>query len=283
MDVLVAKHAGYCWGVVRALRVADEAHARAGGPVHTLGPLIHNATVVEDLRDRGIVAVEDFEMVGAGGTLIVRAHGTTPERIAEAEARGIAVVDGTCPFVKRTQELARQLVEEGYHLVVIGKRDHPETIGIVGHAGGHASIVQYPEDVDQVPRVRRIGVVMQSTQEEKKLAEIVLPLLGRCKDLRIFNTICNEITRRQLATEELAKAVDVMLVVGGRNSANTKSLVTICEEVGVATHHVERPVELRAEWLAGNERVGIAAGASTPDTLLDSMIERVTELEGSCA
>lgn len=276
MRVVVARHAGICYGVERALRLATEA-ASAGGPVATLGPLIHNPQAVEALQARGVAVASSLDEAREG-TLVIRSHGVDPAVIAEAERRGLTVVDATCPFVRAAHTSAAQLAKEGYTVVIVGEADHPEVEGIVAHAGRAAIVVQSASDLpDRLPS-RRVGVIVQTTQPQARLEQVVAALLPRVSELRVFNTICSATAQRQEAAAELAGTVDVVVVVGGHNSGNTTRLAEICRAINPRTYHVETAAELDPAWFEGATAVGVTAGASTPDEQIRGVIEAIEAL-----
>lgn len=273
----VARQAGACYGVERALKMALEASDSASQPVHTLGPLIHNPLVVADLEERGVRPAADPAEAGSG-TLVIRAHGVTPQVIADAEARGLAVVDATCPYVKRVHRAAARLAAEGYQVLVVGESGHPEVQGILGHAGEGARVVSDEDDLAGLALYDKVGVVVQTTQTAERLAHVVAALVGRVGELRVINTICEATSERQAAAAELAERSDVMIVIGGRESGNTRRLAQICRERCMNTHHIEDAAELDAAWFDEAERIGITAGASTPAEQIErtvAQIERV--------
>ncbi|KAF0208020.1 MAG: 4-hydroxy-3-methylbut-2-enyl diphosphate reductase [Actinomycetota bacterium] len=276
MRVIVAKHAGICYGVERALNLAGEA-AAAGGEVRTLGPLIHNPQAVQALREQGVEVAAGVDEV-SGGTLVIRSHGVDPAVIALAEERGLTVVDATCPFVSTAQRHAADLAQQGYSVVIVGEAEHPEVEGILAHAGGHALIVQRAADLPAKVPSRRIGVVVQTTQSPSRLEEVVAALLPRVTELRVFNTICSATAQRQKAADELAREVDVMVVVGGYNSGNTTRLAEICQAVNDRVHHVETAAELDLAWFEGASVVGVTGGASTPAEQIRSVIAAIEAL-----
>lgn len=264
----VAQEAGTCFGVERALELALEAARDATGPVHTMGPLIHNPQVVAELESQGVTVVDGPD-VEAGATLLLRAHGVTPEVERRAAEAGAKVVDATCPFVKKVHQTVERLSAEGYEVVIVGEQGHPEVEGTVGHAP-EAHVVG---SVDELPQRlgRRVGVVAQTTLATSVLTSVVTELVRRCDEVRVHNTICSATAKRQQAAAELASRADVMVVVGGCNSANTTHLAQICAESCPATHHVETPDELDPAWFAGAGLVGVTAGASTPKAQIDAM------------
>ncbi|HOT23100.1 MAG TPA: 4-hydroxy-3-methylbut-2-enyl diphosphate reductase [Thermoleophilia bacterium] len=274
-EIVVARYAGYCYGVERALRLTEEALARVPGPVATLGPIIHNPSVVRGLAARGVGVVDEVGEMSEG-TLVVRTHGVPPEVVAAAHARGLEVVDATCPFVAVAQRKAHDLHEGGYTVVILGEHDHPEVAGLQGFAGGEAIVVAGPADVPvERLRGRRVGVVVQTTQARETLARLAAALAPLARELVVFNTVCEATEKRQSAACELAAQVDVVIVVGGRNSANTMRLVQLCRDIQPRTHHIESAGELREAWVTGARRVGVTAGASTPDSEIEETVDRL--------
>jgi len=276
MRVELARHAGVCYGVERALKLAEEAASR-GVAVRTLGPLIHNPQAVAELRQRGVEVAACLDDA-RDGILVIRSHGVDPAIIAQAREKGLDVVDATCPFVSAAHTCAHELAEQGLSVVIVGEEDHPEVEGIMAHAGGTAIIVEDPADLPERLPSRRIGVVVQTTQSLARLADIVTALLPRVSELRVCNTICSATAKRQLSAEELARTVDVMVVVGGHNSGNTTRLAEICSAVNPRTYHVETADELDAAWFDGAESVGVTAGASTPDAQVGGVVAAVKAL-----
>ena len=276
MRIIVAEHAGVCYGVERALKLAQEAVAD-GGAVHTLGPLIHNPQAVAALEARGVVVVDSVDEVGEG-TLVIRTHGVDPVRVDTARAKGLSVVDATCPFVSTAQRHAADLADSGYSVFIVGEAHHPEVEGILAHTGGRAAVIERVEDLPETLPSRRVGIVVQTTQSAALLQDVAAALLPRVNELRVFNTICSATSKRQQAADELAGKVDVMIVVGGKNSGNTTRLAEICAATNERVHHVETPSELLPEWFAGAETVGVTAGASTPDEQIVGVIAAIEAL-----
>lgn len=278
VEIVVVPYAGYCYGVERALRLAQEASGEVRTPIRTLGPIIHNPSVVERLAQQGIEAVDSLDEV-TEGTVIIRTHGVPPEVVAEARRRGLEVVDATCPFVTVAQRKASELRDRGYVPVILGERDHPEVAGLTACAGEKAIVV---EDAGQLPvdevRGRRVGVVVQTTQTRENLSHLAAALAPLARELLVFNTICDATEKRQAAARELAATVDAMVVVGGRNSANTTRLASLCRELQPLTRHIEHAQELEREWFADRRRIGVAAGASTPEEEIEATVARIREL-----
>jgi (E)-4-hydroxy-3-methyl-but-2-enyl pyrophosphate reductase len=285
VEVILARAAGFCYGVKRACQVAFEATQTHPGGVASLGPIIHNPQMVARLAEAGLGVIEDLDTAEVGAVLI-RSHGVPPEVLERIRERGFEIVDATCPLVQRAQKMARSLAAEGYRVVVVGEPDHPEVRALVawaeagrkdGNADG-AVVVGSPSDVTGLKHERRIGVVAQTTQLEEEYVRLVGALLAKADELRAYNTICDATARRQAAMLELSKEVDAVVVIGGRNSANTTRLYERCREEGVRAWHVETADELEPEWFAGMERVGVTAGASTPDWIIEEVVERLRAL-----
>ena len=277
VSIRVADHAGACYGVERALKLARRCGAEAAAPVHTLGPLIHNPLVVRDLEASGVELAETLDDA-CDGTLIIRTHGVVPEVVDAARARGLDVVDATCPYVKKVHDAAAQLAGEGYQLLVIGEAGHPEVEGILGHAGAPAQVVGEASEVAGLTLKPKVGVVVQTTQTAQRLSEVVAALAPRVRELRVVNTICKATEERQRAAAELAAASDCMIVVGGKNSSNTRRLAEICAAACASTHHIESEGELDPAWFAGAREVGITAGASTPQEHIDRVRARIEQI-----
>ncbi len=271
--IFLADKAGFCFGVKRAINTAFEAAGK--GRVYCLGPLIHNPQEVERLRKAGVETVDDFSALKPGDFLIIRSHGVPPAVFAEARDRGLNIIDLTCPFVGKAQRDAGALKEEGYQVVVVGEKKHPEVQSILGHAGDDAVVVETAGDIVGLALQSRLGIVAQTTQSYGNFSEIVLNLLRLSKELKVFNTICSSTKERQDAARVLAGQVDAMFVVGGRNSANTSRLADLCKQEGKHTYHIELADEIRHEWLADANKVGVTAGASTPDWVVEGVIERL--------
>lgn len=288
MEIVLAPEMGFCQGVRRALEMAEEA-VRQGRTVRTLGDIVHNPQAVERLRRLGIEVVGSPDEVRAGQVAMITAHGAPPEVPQRAIERGIALLDATCGLVRRVQRLAREMAEAGYGVVVCGDPAHAEVRGILGYAGERAAAGRTPEEVhlfcverglaDPWKAYRRLVVLFQTTQREEVYQDFVCHLAQRAfpplREMRVFNTVCAAVARREPAARQLARSVDAVVVVGGKDSANTRHLAETCAAVGVPTYHIERAEELQAEWLAGVERVGVTAGTSTPDEAVAEVVDRL--------
>ena len=275
MKVTVAPGAGFCFGVKRALKIGFDAAKKGDGPVVTLGPIIHNPQVVRKLEEEGVSAVGGLEEMPAGATLVVRSHGLGRAVLEEAAARGVRIVDATCPFVKEAQERAAQLEREGYGVVVVGEERHPEVLSITGSLEKPAVVVDGPRGLDSLPPAERVGVVCQTTQPLGHLKAVVDRLLEGAKELKVFNTICRATSERQRDTLDLARRMDVMVVVGGKDSANTRRLWELCREAGRDAYHIETADELEPRWFEGKEEVGVTGGASTPQWIIDEVVRAI--------
>ncbi|WP_018085168.1 bifunctional 4-hydroxy-3-methylbut-2-enyl diphosphate reductase/30S ribosomal protein S1 [Desulfurispora thermophila] len=278
MQITRADKAGFCFGVKRAIELATGAARQNSGPVYTYGQLIHNQQEVARLAGQGIHAVDSLDQVPEGSLLIIRSHGVGPEVLTAAAARKITVLDATCPFVSNVQKKAREMAQQGYQVIVVGNASHPEVQGIVAWTGHQALVVADAEQIRAIQPAARVGVVAQTTIAQQNLAAVVAALVPVVRELKLANTVCQATRERQQAAEQLASRVDLMLVVGGRNSANTTKLATVCAQTGTETHHVETAAELDRAWFTGKRTVGITAGASTPDWLIQEVETRVKEL-----
>jgi 4-hydroxy-3-methylbut-2-enyl diphosphate reductase len=285
-DVRIAERAGFCYGVRLAIDKAKQARDE-GKPVTTLGQLVHNPGIKADLAARGI-ATADLADQMEGGTVVIRAHGVPRSEMDQLRARaegsgGLEVIDATCTWVIQSQKAARELAEAGYTVCIIGHEDHPEVKGVRSYAGEKHVVV---DDMDRstwerVPRTKKLGVLSQSTILPHKLEEFAAFCLRRCHDLRVVNTVCPVTLTRQEDSVRLAGEVDAMVVVGGKNSSNTKELAVKCRQVCAETVHVADADELAAEWtdwLRGKPRIGITGGTSTPEVDLEEVRDRIYAL-----
>jgi 4-hydroxy-3-methylbut-2-en-1-yl diphosphate reductase len=276
MEILLAKQAGFCFGVKRATQMAFEA-AEKGGKTYTLGPIIHSPQVVQKLEEMGVKVLHNISDQ-ENGTIIIRSHGVAAEELDEAIRKELDIIDATCPFVKKAQDHVQNLSQTGYDVVVVGDADHPEVQGIVSYAKGKVYVVASGEEAARLPRMSKIGVVAQTTQSFENLKNVVLECLMKGGEIRVFHTICDATAVRQEEAKGLAKQVDCMIVIGGYNSANTKRLAEVCAELQPRTHHIEMAQQLDPGWFDGVQRVGVTAGASTPKWLIDEVIERIEDI-----
>lgn len=279
MELVIAKHAGFCFGVKRATLLAfEQASALRDGETCTLGPIIHSPQVVSRLAEKGVRAITTLDEIDRG-RIILRSHGVTAAELQEAAAKRLEVVDATCPFVKKAQNHLKMLASEGYDLVVVGDRDHPEVRSIVSYANRDVHIVATADEAAALPNFKRLGIVAQTTQSYEVLSAVVTACLHKVREMRVFNTICDATSVRQEEAKSIASQVDCMLVIGGFNSANTRRLAEICLEIQPRTHHIETADQLSADWFRGCKSVGITAGASTPKWLIDEVVARINAME----
>lgn len=273
--IVVAEHAGACYGVQRALDMVTEVAKNATTPVRTLGPLIHNPQVVASLEDTGVTVTEDVPTKAeAGSTLVLRTHGVRPEVEAAALERGLSVLDATCPYVKRVHHAVVRLAREGYQVLVVGEAGHPEVDAILGYAEGAIAIPNV-EALCGITIQKRVGLVSQTTQAKATFDAVVNALTAQAQEVCVINTICEATSERQVSAAELAKACDVMVVIGGRNSANTCRLTEICAAECGSVHHIETPDELDGSWFEGAAQIGVTAGASTPLSMIDTVVAAI--------
>ena len=276
MEIVLAKSAGFCFGVKRATQMAFDASSQYQ-QIHSLGPLIHSPQVVEQLEQQGVRVCKKVAEI-PGGAVVVRSHGITAEEMHEIEAEKLEIVDATCPFVKKAQDFAAKLSDDGYFLVLVGEADHPEVQGIYSYAKGEAVVVTSAEEVQPLQSKSKIGIIAQTTQPLENLQEIVSACLAKAKELRVYNTICDATTLRQREARQIAAEVDLMLVVGGFNSANTSRLARLCREQQPCTHHIETAAQLQDDWFVNKTRVGITAGASTPAWIIEEVLQRLKDI-----
>ena len=280
MQIILDEGAGFCFGVERALKMAGEESRDASGPIVTIGPLIHNPQVVEEMKRDGVKVAQEGENL-LDTTAIIRTHGVRPQEENRLREAGNRVLDATCPYVKKSHECAEVLRREDYHIVVIGDPNHPEIRGVLGYAGERVTVITQPEEANSLHHYAKVGVVVQTTYPIEKVQKVISKLVGRSTELRVFNTICDYTSDRQVSARKISSQVDLMYVVGGRNSANTNKLAEICKQQGTVTRHIEVAEEIDPRDLEGVERVGISAGASTPDDRIASVIDRIEELSGA--
>ncbi len=280
-EVRIAKRTGFCYGVREAIDKAKEASA-AGKATHTLGQVVHNEGVVRDLQDLGIQTVETLDDVDHGAAVVIRAHGVRPDVMERAETRGLEVIDGTCTWVIQEHRELTKLVEEGYTIVLLGTPKHAEVVGMLGFAPDAIVVDEEEEWEAAIPRKKRMALISQSTQPPWKFEKLAAFMVGRAHELKIVNTVCPVTIRRQQDTMEAAKDVDLMVVVGGRSSANTKELTRLCEIAGTPAIQVEGVRDLTdPEVFATAHVVGVTGGTSTPIEDLRDVAEHILEMAGT--
>lgn len=276
MNLLISKTLGFCKGVDRAYRLALKT-ASKGEPTYMLGYLVHNSKVIEELKQKGVESVRDLRDIpkGTKGYLIISAHGVSPDVMEKAVKTGLTVIDTTCPWVRKPQSAAKQFAEEGWHVVIVGDRDHTEVKGIVGWSGGKAQVVQDVKEARKIERHDKIAVIAQTTQSRKNFEEVINELLPKAGELKICDTICEATSKMQRSAVETARKAEVMLVIGDRKSANTRRLKELCEETGAKTFQIESAEDLDLNILKGFDIIGLTAGASTPRGVIDAVVNKI--------
>jgi len=274
LKIHIADPTGLCFGVRRAISKLEEELLRSG-TVYSLGSPIHNPQETDRLTKMGLVVVESAEEVPAASVAFIRAHGVTPLQEGVLIKKCRKVVDGTCPFVKTAQKRAKDLSTEGYVVVISGDRHHPEVKGIMGYVEGEVAVVSSDEDIPDNLKGRRCGILSQTTQKVGSFAALVGSFSKVSPEIKVYNTICKATLARQDSVCRLASKVDGMIILGGRNSANTKKLAEISMDVGVSTLWIEHAGETDRGWLQNRDDIGIAAGGSTPDWLIKELIQKL--------
>ena len=275
VKITIAKSAGFCFGVKRAIDLAQDI-ASKNSDVYTFGPLIHNPQEVARLEKENIKVIEDYSKIEKG-VLVLRTHGI-PLDIYEnlSKKENIKIVDAACPFVKKAQDIIKELSKDSEQIVIVGEKKHPEVVALVSYGKGKCLVVEDKDDVKNVKKTDIIYIVSQTTQSPKKFEEIVNEI-SKISQVKVFNTICRATFDRQSAAAKLAKEVDVMIVIGGKNSGNTTRLYQICSNI-TKTYHIEDVDEIEPAWFDKVESVGITAGASTPDWIIENIKRRIKEI-----
>ncbi len=277
MEVIVAKTAGFCFGVERAVNKVYEQIEKTSQPIYTYGPIIHNEEVVKDLEAKGVKVIagqKELEaLTGGEGVIIIRSHGVSREVYEIAEKKGLTIVDATCPFVKKIHRLVERECAAGNQVVIIGNEQHPEVEGIKGWGDAHTVVIQTPEEVeDFVPKEgAKLSIVSQTTFNYNKFKELVEKFFKKGYDILVLNTICNATQERQVEAKEIASKVDAMIVIGGKNSSNTQKLYEICLKECKHTYYIQTLGDFDPESVNSVRNVGITAGASTPKNIIEEV------------
>jgi (E)-4-hydroxy-3-methyl-but-2-enyl pyrophosphate reductase len=268
---------GFCWGVRRAIDIMEHA-ADQYGEIISVGPIVHNPQVVSDLESKGVHTGKPKD---ASRPVAITAHGVGPQVLEEVRATGAEVIDGTCPIVTRSQRWAKRMAEQGFSVLVFGDPDHREVLGVIAWAGDKAIPIRDGEPLPD-PFPNRVALISQTTQTPERFAEFVSQVMTEhvndITEMRLINTLCQVTSNQQAAARELAQECDMMLVVGGRASANTRHLLEVVQQEGVRAYHIETADEIEPAWLVNVERLGVTAGASTPDSAVEAVVDRVREL-----
>lgn len=274
--VKLTNKTGFCFGVRRAVTMAEAALDKKR-PICSLGSIIHNRQVVEELSRKGLTVIKDVKAL-SGKIVVISSHGISPRVARDILDKGVKIVDTTCPFVLNAQKITKRLSEDGYNVIIVGDARHPEVRALVDFAPGNAIVVKNKEDVKalKLSHNDRIGIISQTTQSTSNFLDVVREISSyKPKELKVINTICNDAEERQGSARKIAKMVDLMLVVGGKDSANTKRLFEVCREISNNTHLIETERQLKDEWFGSGKVVGITSGASTPDWVIKKIVDKI--------
>ncbi|NPA73409.1 MAG: 4-hydroxy-3-methylbut-2-enyl diphosphate reductase [Epsilonproteobacteria bacterium] len=273
MEIKLAKNYGFCFGVKRAIKIAEESPNST-----TIGPLIHNNEEINRLKTLyNVNNINDFSEVENIQKAIIRTHGITKENLKELKDKNIDIVDATCPFVSKPQKICEEMSKKGYQIVIFGDINHPEVKGVMSYAENGAIVALKPEDLEDISFQNKVAIIAQTTRKFSEYTEIVNYIMPRCKEVRVFNTICNATFENQEAVRELSKECDIIIIVGGKNSSNTKQLYTISKSNCEDSYLIENENELKKEWFEGKNICGISAGASTPDWIIQKVMRKIKE------
>jgi 4-hydroxy-3-methylbut-2-en-1-yl diphosphate reductase len=278
MKIITAKTAGFCFGVKRAIDIAFELAREKRKGVYTLGPIIHNPQVVKKLQEKGIVSIETIRAKRDIEALIIRTHGIPLKLSEQLSSKGYEIIDATCPFVKKAQYYAKLLSDEGYQVIILGEKNHPEVKSLMSYVHNHPIVVN---GKTRLPKLKgKVGIVVQTTQPLEALKKVFSDAIVHAKEVKVYNTICNSTALRLKETENMAGKVDVMFVVGGKNSANTTQLTRLCNSLSVPTYHIETSSEIKEAWINNVKKIGITAGASTPNWIIKEVEKRIRDIGG---
>lgn len=274
MKIELAENYGFCFGVKRAIKIAEENKNSV-----TYGPLIHNAKEIERLdQDYKVGLTEDITSFQTGDKAVIRTHGIPRGELRFLEEKGVDVIDATCPYVTKPQQICEEMSALGYDIIIFGDETHPEIKGVKSYAQHGAYVVSCVADLEDLKLKEHIALVAQTTRKAEDYLEIACYLIPRYKEVRVFNTICNATFENQDAVRKLAKRVDVMLIIGGKNSSNTKQLYSIAKEFCAQSYHIEDEKDLELVWFGGKKLCGISAGASTPDWIIQKVVNGLENL-----
>jgi 4-hydroxy-3-methylbut-2-enyl diphosphate reductase len=276
-----ARQRGSCFGVRRAIKIIDKA-VKEYPEICTLGPIVHNRLVVTKLSETGVKVVNELDQA-KDRVIAIASHGAPPQLLSQIQARKLQVIDTTCPIVRSAQKAAKKLADAGFRVIIFGEATHPEVKGLLGWAGNNAVATMNGADVANLELPPRLGIIAQTTQSQSSFVEfcndVIKAVFPAVLEIRIVNTLCQETQKRQQAAVELAARSDLMIVVGGHNSANTQRLAEVCEPL-VETHLIETAAEIKKEWLIGKQHIGVTAGASTPDEAIEEVVLKLESLAG---
>ncbi len=273
MEIKLAKNYGFCFGVKRAIEIAEESKNAT-----TMGPLIHNNEEINRLKKNfDVTTAHSMDEIGDASRVIIRTHGIVKEDLASLQASNKEIIDATCPFVTKPQEIVEKMSKEGYKIIIFGDENHPEVKGVRSYAVNDALVILSVEELANAPLGPKIAIVSQTTRKFVEFMKVVNYLVERVSEVRVFNTICNATFENQDAARELSQESDIMIVIGGKNSSNTKQLLSIAQEHCGDCYLIENEKELEKEWFEGKRKCGVTAGASTPDWIIEKIISKIRE------
>jgi len=275
LKIILSPKMGFCFGVKKSVNLAKDTIKKRKNDVYMLGSIINNPQVIEYFKKRGAKIVNNLGEVPEESVIITRAHGISPLLLHQAYQKRLSVIDTTCPYVKKVQEIAGYLYKNGYFIVIFGDKKHPEILSVLNLIQNNALVVSSFYEIEKIKQQKKIGFISQTTKNIYDFKKLLPALLNKTEELRIFNTICKATIERQKSTLELAKKVDVMIVIGGKESANTSRLAEICKKQGVKTYHIETENQIKYEWFHPDDRIGITSGASTPNWVTNKVINKL--------
>jgi 4-hydroxy-3-methylbut-2-enyl diphosphate reductase len=277
MKIELAESYGFCFGVKRAIKIAEENRDSA-----TYGPLIHNSNEIDRLKnDFNVALSENLDSFKFGETAVIRTHGIPKQELSLLHERQVNVVDATCPYVTKPQQICEEMSAQGYDIVIFGDETHPEIKGVKSYADDHVYVVNSPDEIDALRLREKVATVAQTTRKIEDYQQIVGKLMSSHKEVRVFNTICNATFDNQDAVRKLSQEADVMIIIGGKNSSNTKQLHSIAKDYCSDSYHIESQDDLQKNWFSGKNFCGISAGASTPDWIIDDVVAKIKTLTNS--
>ena len=280
LKIILSKKMGFCFGVKKSVNLAKNALKVRKDNLYMLGSIINNPQVIEYFTKKGVKIADDLDEIPEKSTIITRTHGISPTMLKKACQKRLSIIDTTCPYVRKVQKLARYLYEKDYFMVVYGDKKHPEVLSLLDTIQNNALVINSIPDAEKITIKKKIGFISQTTKNTYDFYKLSTVLLSRAEELRIFNTICKSTTERQKSVLELAKEVDVMLVIGGKESANTTRLAEIGKNHGVKTYHIETKNQIKYKWFHPEDKVGITSGASTPDWVTNEVVNKLKEWYG---
>jgi (E)-4-hydroxy-3-methyl-but-2-enyl pyrophosphate reductase len=277
LKIILSKKMGFCFGVKKSVKLAQNALKVRKNNLYMLGSIINNPQIIEYFIKKGVKITDNLDEVPEESTVISRAHGISPTMLKKAYQKKLSIVDTTCPYVRKVQKIARYLYEKDYFLIIYGDEKHPEVLSLLDMIQNNALVINSIPDAEKITLKKKIGFISQTTKNIYDFFKLSSTLLNRAEELRIFNTICKSTTERQKSVLELAEEADVILVIGGKESANTIRLAEIGKNQGVKTYHIETKNQLQYKWFHPEDKVGITSGASTPDWITNEVIDKLKE------